>query len=110
MKVLIKYIFLVIMLLIIINLLEYGLLWERIEHYIYPSVLTIISLIILLKPVLRKLFLVLAFCLLGLMVLVYLFNELNLANLVGSFGFALLLIVVSSYIPQIIKEGFVEKF
>ena len=44
------------------------------------------------------------------MIILYLFNELNLANIAGSFGFALLLIVISSYIPQIIKGGFVEKY
>lgn len=92
------------------NTLEYGFEWNRIDQFVYPAVLTIITLIIFFVPRLRKLFFISAFFILSVMILIYLLGDLNLANMVGSFGLALLLIVVSSYIPQLIRKGYLEKF
>lgn len=92
------------------NFLEYGFAWNRIDHLIYPAVLMLITLIIFFISRLRKLFLISSSCILLVMILLYLLNELDLANIVGSFGFTLFLIVISAYLPQLIKKGFVEKF
>lgn len=109
-RLLIKFLILPLILVGFFNFLEYGLKWNRVDHFIYPIILMLITLIIFFIPKLRKLFLFLSFFILLIMILLYLFDELNLANIVGSFGFAVLLIVVSAYIPQFIKKGFVEKF
>ncbi|TSC87770.1 MAG: hypothetical protein G01um10147_456 [Microgenomates group bacterium Gr01-1014_7] len=110
MRLLIKFLILPLILMSFFNFLEYGFEWNRPDQFIYPIVLTLVTLIIFFVSKLRKLFLSLSLSILFLMIFLYLLNELNLANIIGSFGFALLLIVISSYIPQIIKEGFVEKF
>ena len=109
-RLLIKYLILSLIFIGFFNFLEYGFQWNRLEEFIYPVILMLASLIIFFASKLRKFFLISSFLILLIMILLYLFNELNLANTVGSFGFALLLIVISSYIPQLIKKGFIEKF
>lgn len=91
------------------NFLEYGFEWNRAGQFIYPIILTVVTLIIFLIPKIRNFFLSLSLAVLSLMVFLYLLGELNLANIVGSFGFAILLILVVAYTPQIVKKGFVEK-
>lgn len=98
------------LLIILFNFLEYGFKWNEAEQFIYPIILMIITLIVFYFSKLRKLFLISSFCILLVMVLLYLTNKLDLANIVGSFGFALLLIVVSAYLPELMKKGFIEKF
>lgn len=51
-----------------------------------------------------------ALILLLMMVFTYLFNMIELSNWIGSLGFGLLFITVLSYLPQFIKQGYVEKF
>lgn len=97
-------------LVVLFNFLEYGFVWNRIEQFIYPIILMIITLTVYYVSKLRKIFFIFSFSLLLFMVLLYLLNELNLANIVGSFGFSLLLITVASYLPQIFRKGFVEEF
>lgn len=109
-RLLFKLLILPIFLVVSFNFLEYGFKWNRVDQFIYPLTLTIITLIIYFVPKLRKLFLISSFLILLIMIFLYLMNELNMANIIGSFGFALLLIVITSYIPDIIKKGFVEKF
>lgn len=97
-------------LIILFNFLEYGFKWNKAEQFIYPIILMIVTLVVFYVSKLRKLFLISSLCILLVMVLLYLTNKLDLANIVGSFGFTLLLIVISAYLPQIIKKGFVERF
>lgn len=91
------------------NIFEYGLVWDKFNKYLYPIVLTAASMANLFVPKARKFSLGLAFGMLGLMVLFYLSDNLNRANTVGSFGFALLLIVILSLLPQLIKKGYIER-
>ena len=109
-RLLFKFLILPVFLVVSFNFLEYGFKWNKVDQFIFPAILMISTLIIFLIPKLRKLFFISSFFILSIMIILYLFNELNLANIAGSFGFALLLIVISSYIPQIIKGGFVEKY
>lgn len=109
-KVLIKYLVLPPLLIFFFNLLEYGFQWNRAEKFIYSLVLTVFTFAIVLRPKLKKYFLFLSLVALLLMVFIYLTGEIFIANIIGSFGFALLIIVISFYIPQIIKAGYVEKF
>lgn len=103
-------IFIPFFLIILFNFLEYGFKWDRAEQFIYPIILMTITLTVFYVSKLRRLFLIAAFCILLVMVLLYLTNKLDLANIVGSFGFTLLLIVISAYLPELMKNGFVEKF
>lgn len=107
--VIIKFIILPIILVVIFNALEYGLVWDKADKFLYPAILTAASMMNFFIPNLRKFSLCIAFSALALMVVLYLSDHLNLANVLGSFGFALLLIVILSLSPQFIKKGYIEK-
>lgn len=109
-RVLTKFLILPLFLVVFFNFSEYGFKWGRPEEFIYPVILMILTLVTFSKPKLRNFFLTWSLGILLLMIVLYLAGDINMANIVGSFGFALLIIVVTSYMPQIIKKGFVEKF
>lgn len=108
MKNLLKLTVLPIFLMIIFNFLEYGGAWDGWNKFAYPALYTSISLVIVFKQSFRKLFLFVALSLISIMVVIYLFNEIYLSNLIGSLGLAILAIVFVSYIPGLIKKGYIE--
>lgn len=105
-----KRIIIVFLLIILFNFLEYGFVWNRWDQFAYPGLLVVITYLVLYLPKFRKISLITSFVFLLIMVFLYLMNELVLANVMGSFGFAILLIVTASYLPQIISKGFVDRF
>lgn len=60
-------------------------------------------------PVLRKYFLILSAVLLIIMAVVFIFGELLWAEISGSSGFGLILLLLLSYIPQFVKKGYIER-
>ncbi len=58
----------------------------------------------------RRIILVLSLALLFLMVIIYLFNNIELANLIGSIGFGMFVTVVITYTPELIRKGYIERF
>lgn len=61
-------------------------------------------------PNFRKKLLLISFVLLLLMVLFYLFNNLAQANWIGAAGFGMLVLVIFTYIPELIKRGHIERY
>lgn len=57
----------------------------------------------------RKFLLISSLFLLTIMVFFYLIWKIDLSNWFGSLGFGLLVIFTLGYIPQLLKEGYVEK-
>lgn len=108
-KPLINYFILPIILAVIFNFLEYGLVWDRYYKFLYPIGLAIFFTLNLSIPKFRKFSLILSFSMLLLMIMLYLFGELNLSNIVGSAGIAALLIVLVNYLPEFLKKGYLEK-
>lgn len=58
----------------------------------------------------RKLILIISLSLLSLMIFAYLLSLMDISNWLGSLGFGMLFITIFSYLPQVIKRGYVEKF
>lgn len=57
----------------------------------------------------RRLLLILSMIMLFIMVIFYLFWQIDLANWFGSLGFGMLVIYTLGHIPQLLKKGYVEK-
>ena len=108
-KIILKFIILPIILVVTFNMFEYGLVWDKVDKFLYPTLLTAASMMNFFIPKTRRFSLGIAFGMLILMVVLYLSNNLNLSNIIGSFGFALLLIVILSLFPQLIKKGYIER-
>lgn len=105
MKKSIEFLFLIIFLMPLFNYLEFGWSWDSHFKIIYPFSLSIITTLNILFSNLRNISLKLSLILLTLMVLLYFVNRLEWGSLLGSFGFAILIVVVCTYIPNLIKEG-----
>ncbi len=58
----------------------------------------------------RKYLLVISFVLLVLMVPFLLMGRLDTADLLGSLGFGSLMVVTISYLPQLLRKGYIDKF
>lgn len=109
-KFIIKYLILPVCLIIFFNFLEYGFIWNKTYQFIQPLILTVFFIVNMQVPKLRCLSFALAYGMLALMVLLYLLDQLNLSNAIGSNGLAILIITVLTYLPQLIKEGHLKKF
>lgn len=109
-KSLVKFIIILFILTIFFNFLEYGFSWEGADKFIYSIALAVMAGVNFFIPYSRRYFLLAAYALLAIMVIFYLINQLPLSEAVGSFGFAILLIVMVSYLPTLIKKGYLERF
>lgn len=91
-------------------ILEYGFTFDNPNKFLIPLLLSVLTMIMLFRPDLKHYSLILVGICLVLMILASIFNLLNFANILGSFGFSLLIVTIFLYLPQIIKKGHVEKF
>lgn len=99
-----------IILTIIFTILDSGLNIKQLNLLIQPLIFGVAATISFLFGSYRKLLLFFSATLLSLMIITYLFNLLDLANWIGSLGFGILIIVLFSYIPVLIKKDHIEKF
>ena len=73
------------------------------------SIIFAVSLFVSLFATYKKFILWISIVLLLIMILLYLLWQIPLSNMFGSIGFGMFLIFILSYIPDLIKKGFVEK-
>lgn len=79
--------------------------WKMIQALFFASVTTAI----IVQPKIRKVIFYLALGLFLAMVFLYIFRLMWLADLAGSTGLGFVVIVLISYLPELIKKGYVEK-
>ena len=105
-----KFAVLFILFLIIFYLFEYGFNFDAWDKLIRPFLLSVLTVLIFLKPALKvKMLFLVGFCF-ALMILADLVYQPIFAQTLGGFGFSLLVVTIFFYLPQIIKKGHVEKF
>lgn len=80
------------------------------SNFIQAVIFALTTVICIFYSPFRKYILIAALVLLILMIITYLISTLDLSNWIGTVGFGILAIVVFSYIPQLIKRGYVEKY
>lgn len=90
-------------------MLEYGFTVNSLDKLIIPSLLSVLTTIIFFKPKLRRYAIFIIGACLVLMIIFNIFNLASFANILGEFGFSLLLVSIFLYLPQIIKKGYIEK-
>lgn len=88
-----------------VNLLEIALF-----KFVQPVIFAVVTTVCIFYTSLRRYVLIISSILLILMIITYLINKLDLSNWMGSMGFGILTIVVFSYVPQLLKKGYVEKY
>lgn len=90
--------------------LEYGFVFDTSEKLIIPFLLSVLTTIVIIIPKLKRFILFFSMICLIFMLLTSLFNLLDISKIIGNFGFSLLTVTVVLYLPQIIKNGYIEKF
>lgn len=101
--------FLFIIFTFIFTILDVGLIINQFDQIIQPVFFSASLIICLLYSSNRKYILIVSIILLFLMILIYLLNMIVLSNWVGSLGLGILFITFTTYIPQLIKVGYIEK-
>lgn len=77
---------------------------------IQPIIFALSATVNILYRTYTKLLLIVSLSLLSLMIIAYLFNQLNFSNWIGSLGFGLFIITIFSYLIELIKKGYIEKY
>lgn len=92
-----------------LNLIEFEPLNQATSKYFQSLLFVLTYMVVVLRPTFRLKIIYLAFFLLLVMVGFYLLQRINLANSLASIAIGILFISSISYLPEIIKKGFVEK-
>lgn len=95
--------------LIVFYIFEHGFIFDSFDKFIGPVLLSGLTVMMLLKPNLKRRILLLSSILLILMILFYILNIPNWSKNTGDFGFSLLIVTIFLYLPQIIKKGYIER-
>lgn len=106
----IKVIIIFVVSMVVFFLLEYESSLVKLNSLIQPFLFAATLSICITKPNFRKKLLLISLMFLMIMVFIYLFNNINLANWTGGLGFGMLVVIISTYIPELIKRGHIEKF
>lgn len=106
----VRSLFVFIVSLLFFIILEYGQVTVLVKEMVQPVIFALVMAFIYLNSNLRVVLFWFALSLIILMILSYLFNLLPFANWTGSLGVGILIILIVSYIPQIIKKGFIDRF
>lgn len=99
-----------------VSIISIGVFWWlesgfalRNGDELIKSIIFAIVLFMVLIDVFKQLILWVSFSLFGIMIILYLFWQIPLSNMFGSIGFGILLIFILSYLPGLIKKGYIEK-
>lgn len=96
--------------LFVFSFLEFESSLGKIDSLIQPLIFAATLSIGLCLPRFKKIILLISLSFLMVMIFTYVFNQINLSNWIGSLGFGMLVITVATYLPELIKRGYIEKF
>lgn len=94
----------------IFTILEYGRFSLVPLEFIHPIFFACSATAIFLNNKLKRYILGFSLILLFSMIILYLFDLLLLSNWVGSLGMGMFVILIFSYISELIKKGYIERY
>lgn len=94
----------------IFTVLDVGMKVDQINQLVQPLFFAATFTLSVLFANFRKYLLICSGLLLILLVITYMLQMLVISDWVGRLGFGMLLIILFSYFPQLIKRGYIEKF
>lgn len=81
-----------------------------INQFYSPVILAFSFTISYFYPNIRKKLLIFSFILMLLMLVFYFTQHLDISNWFGSLGFGSLIFIIVSYLPELIRKGYVDRF
>lgn len=87
--------------------LNSGLRFDSTESVFQSLIFALLTLLLILHPRLKKVFIVLSLILFVLMVIFFVLNFIPIANFFGSLAFGILIISGLFYLPKVLKNGYI---
>lgn len=81
---------------------------ENLYKIIQPLIFSLTVFAVILKSSMKRSLLFISGSMLSVMIMFYLFNQLMIANWIGSLGFGIGVITITGYFPKLIKDGYIE--
>ena len=95
---------------VLFTILDYNGKSFHISQIIQPVIFASVLIICIFSSAARKYMIAASFFMLSLMIITYLLQMLEVSNWIGSLGFGVLTITLFSYLPELIKKGYIEKY
>lgn len=95
---------------LIFSLLEFESSFDKFGTLIQPLIFALTLTVSIFLKHIRKVILSISIALLIIMILTYLLNMINISNWIGGLGFGILIVTLASYLPELIKKGYIEKY
>lgn len=95
---------------IVFVILDNGTDVDRIDQLIQPLIFTFAFITGTFFHSTRKYLLGVGIILLSLMIFTYLFVSLDVSDWIGSLGFGIFFTTIFTYIPEIIRKGYIERY
>lgn len=94
----------------IFQILNDGVLSLNFINIINPFIYAAVLAICLFYSGIKEYVLITSLTLLIFMIIFYLSGSMSLAEWTGNLGFGILLITIFTYLPQLIKQGYIERY
>lgn len=94
---------------ILFNIVEFEPLNQLTSKYFQSLLFVFTFMIVTIKPIFRTKIVYFSLFILLIMAGTYILQKIALANSLASIGFGLLFITLTSYLPELVKKGVVEK-
>lgn len=88
-------------------LLNSGLRFDSAESVFQSLIFALLTLLLILRPWLKKVFIVLSLILFVFMVIFFILDFISVANFFGSLAFGILIISGLFYLPKVLKKGYI---
>lgn len=93
----------------ILLFLNTGFLWDAPWKVLQAVIFSVVFTTILILPKWKKIVFWVSFLLFVVMAILYVVGLMDAADMVGSTGFGILIVNVLSYIPQLVKLGYIKE-
>lgn len=87
-----------------------GMNLSKISQFYLPVIFAGTFSLSIVYPNMKKYLLLLSFSFIFLMVFFYFMKQIDISNWFGSLGFGSLMVIVSSYLPKLFTQGYIDKF
>lgn len=92
-----------------LNVGNAGLFNDSIWRMFQTITFWVVFSLSLIRPSLRKYFFIVSGCLIALMSIFFIFGYIDWSDYFGSSGYGLVVILLVSYLPQLLKLGYIKK-
>lgn len=95
---------------LVLTLIDSNMDINEISQLYVPTVFATIIALSIFFPNIKRYLLMLSFGFMLLMLAFYFGQQIDISNWFGSLGFGALILIVISYLPKLVKNGYIDRF